>query len=259
MELSRLLRRGLFVAAVAAAGWLLSVVFAATAGADEAPTDETHTQKQQSGGGLLGGLVGGLTGVLGGVTDKLADIPGSLVDTSGDILAPIAPPAQEPVVDLPSTLPSTLPAGSSSGSATTDRSDGGSRADTTVVPQVAAPAAPVVTPPPAAVVPPAAPVHMAPVVAVPLAPAQPTQDASAATEHAGEGDPQPGPVKAPAAPSGSGTTASQTHDHSGGARGAHGVLPAQTTLHPADAGFTTRSRAVNAAGRVAGLPASSPD
>lgn len=251
MKLSRLLRRGLLVAAVAAVGWLLSVVFAATAGADETPIDETQAPKQQSGGGLLGGL----TEALGGLTGKLVDIPGSLVDMSGDILAPIAPPAQEPVVDLPSTLP----AGSSSGSASTDRDDGGSRADTIVVPQVAAPAAQVVTPPPAAVAPPAAPSHVAPVVAVPLAPVPSTQDTSTATEHASDGDPQPRPVKAPAAPSGSGTTASQTHDHSGGTRGAHGVLPAQTTLHPADAGFTTRSRAVNAAGRVAGLPASSPD
>lgn len=254
VELSRLLRRGLLVAAVAAAGWLLGVFFAGTAGADEVPTDDTQTHKQESGGGLLGEFVGGLTGALGGVTDKVADIPGSLVDTSGDILAPIVEAPQEPVAELPSVLPG----GSSSGSATTDRDDGVSRVDTIVAPQVAAP---VDAPPPAAVAPPAEPVRVAPPVTPVTAAPAPTaaQDTSAATEHAGEGDSPPRPVKAPASPASSGTTASQSHDTSGGARGAHGVLPTQATLHPADAGFTTRSLAVNAAGRLAGLPASSPD
>jgi len=76
---------------------------------------------------------------------------------------------------------------------------------------------------------------------------------------AGGDEPAPQPVKTPTSPANSGTTASSSHDTSGGARSTHGVLPAQTTLHPADAGFSTRSRAVNAAGRIAGLPASSPD
>ncbi len=248
MELSRLLRRGLLVAAIAAAGWLLSVLFAGAASADEQPTDPTQAQKTES-GGLLGGLVGGLTG---GVTD----LTGSLVDTTGDLLSP-APPAesapvrdQEPILDLPALL-----TGSSSGSASTDRSDGLPRMD---LAPAATPAQPVVVPPPPAVVaPPVPPVPPATPAAV--VPAPPPAAPNSATEHAGGGHPEPQPVKTPAAPAGSGTTAANSHDNSGGAKGTHGVLPAQATLHPADAGFTTRSRAVNAAGRAAGLPASSPD
>lgn len=259
VELSRLLRRALLVAAVATAGWLLSAAFAGTASADEMPDDGTQNQKQQS-GGLIGGLIGGLSDMLTGATDTVTDITGSLLGSPDDFLPPItdAPPApQEPIVDLPSTLPG----GSSSGAATTDRTDGDvSRTDTAGTAPVIAPAAPVVTPPEPVVI---APVHPAPVappvIAVPSAPVAAQNNGGSAAEQAGEGDSQPRPVKAPAAPAGSGTTVSSTHDNPGGARGTHGVLPTQATLHPADAGFTTRSRAGNAAGRATGLPASSPD
>lgn len=254
MELSRLLRRGLLVAAVATAGWLLSVVFAGAASADELPTDQTHSQKTQP-GGLLGGLIGGLTGTLGGVTGKVTDITGSLVDTTGDLLSP-PPPADPgsdpaPIVDLPALL-----SGSSSGSESTDPL----RLDP---PPAQTPATPAVAPPtPATIAPPVSSAPPArPTVAVPPAPVTPpaTQNPGSPAEQAGENQREPEPVKSPTAPVGSGTTASSAHDNSGGAKGTHGVLPAQSTLHPADAGFTTRSRAVNAAGRAAGLPASSPD
>lgn len=251
MELSRLLRRALLVAAVAVAGWLLSVVFASAASADELPGDGTGTEAS---GSLLGSLIGGLTDVVGGVTDRVTDIAGSVVDTSGDALPPVADEPQDPVTELPAILP-----GSSSGSAAADRTDAVSRAET--VAPVVAPAAPVV--PPAPVPPPAAPAPVKPpVVAIPATPAAPpvaTDTGNAATEHAGGGQPEPQPVKAPSAPAGSGTSVSTAHDNAGGARGTHGVLPAQTVLHPADAGFTTRSLAVDGAGRAAGLPASSPD
>lgn len=267
VELSRLLRRALLVAAVAAAGWLLSAALAGTASADELPDDGTRNgtqnQKLQSGNGLLGGLIGGLSNVLTGATDTVTDVTGTLLRPPADLLPPIAdePPApEEPVVDLPSTLP----AGSSSGGAATDRADASdvavSRTDTAVPAPVATPAVPVV-PPPAPVV--AAPVRQEPaappVVAAPAAPVAAEDSGSGAAEQAGEGGSQPQPVKAPATPAGSGTTVSSTHDNPGSARGTHGVLPTQATLHPADAGFTTRSRAGDAAGRATGLPASSPD
>jgi len=256
VELSRLLRRALLVAAVAAAGWLLSAVFASAASAEELPGD--NAQPEQSGGllgNLIGGLTGGLTDVVGGVTDRLTDVTGSLVDTAGDALLPIVDEPQAPVTEPPAVLP-----GSSSGSAATDRNDAVPHAETVVAPVV--PAAPVVAPAP--VPPPSeAPAPVKPPVAtVPAAPAAPpatTDVDSAATEHADGGEPEPQPTKAPSAPASSGTTVSTAHDNAGGARGTHGVLPAQATLHAADAGFTTRSLAVNGAGRAAGLPASSPD
>jgi hypothetical protein len=262
VELSRLLRRALLVAGVALAGWLLSLVFASVASADEAPPDDTtHTD------GLVSGLVGGLTDTLGGVADRLG---GTWVDTSGDA-APDVMPEPDPILDLPSILPSGSSSGSSSsgssssgsasGSAATDRND--------VVPQVAdvaaapppAPVAPAPAPPPAPVVvrtPEPAPAPR-PVVSVPAAPPVAQDPGGNAAEQAGNGDPEPQPVKSPPAPASSGTTVSASHDSSGGARGTHGVLPAQASLHPADAGFTTRSRAVDAAGRSPGLPATSPD
>jgi hypothetical protein len=250
VELSRLLRRVLLVAAVAVAGWLLSVVFAGTAGADERPEHDPS-------GGLFGDLVGGLTDTVAGVTDKVFGITETVIGTSDSVLAPTAPPPAEEA-----ELPAILPVGSSSGTAATDRYDGLPRLDVVsapiavpVTPEVMPAAPPVVAPPVPAPVRPA--VTAVPAAPAPTAAAQDLGDVSA--EHAGEGAPEPRPVKAPAAPAGSSTTVSSSHDSSGSARGTHGVLPTQADLHPADAGFTTRSRAVDAAGRVAGLPASSPD
>lgn len=240
MELSRLLRRGLLVAAIAAGGWLLSVVFAGTASADEAPQ---NTPAQS--GGLLGGLVNGLTGTLGGVTSTVTGITETLAQ---DAPPPAAAQDEEPVVDLPVLL-----SGSASGSASTERDPGLPPPDLTPAPtpapQVTAP-----PPPPVVVTPPAPTPPPAPPAPVPPAPAP-----TAGTEHAGDGVPGPAPVKTPTTPANSGTIVSLAHDGYAGAKSTHGVLPAQTTFHPADAGFTTRSRAVSAAGRVAGLPASSPD
>ena len=238
VERSHLLRRGLFVVAVAAAGWLFGMVFAGTAGADEVTPDSTRTESS----GLLGGLLDGLTGTVSGVTT-------SIVDISGELLSPIVTPDPEPVVDLPSLLPASV---SPSGSVSTDPDDA-SRAEIVAPVQAdappAAPAAPLVL----------APVPVAPaVVVVPAAPAVPDVGGAAA-EHAGQSGSEPEPVKAPAAPAGSGATMSTAHDNAGGARGTCGAPTSQATHHPADAGFTTRSRAVDAAGRAAGLPASSPD
>jgi hypothetical protein len=257
VELSRLLRRGLLVTGIVVGGWLLSATVAGTASADELPTDDTQTQKV----GLLGGLLDGLTGTLGGVTTGVTDIAGSLLDTTGDILTPSVPPAADlpaPVGEMPSLLP-VVDTGSASGTVSTDRADVARAETPSVTTPVAAPVEPVAPPAPPPVV--AEPVPVAPpVVAVPAAPVPtPNANEGAADEHAGQGSPNPQPAKVPSAPVGPSSTVHSTHDSSGGARGTHGVLSSPTTLHPADAGFTTRSRAVNAAGRVAGLPASSPD
>jgi hypothetical protein len=266
VELSRLLRRGLLVIAIAAGGWLLSVVFAGTASADEPPSDDARVPTQS--GGLLGSLVGGLTDTLGGVAHGLTGLGGSVVDTAGDILSPIVEPIVnpivDPIVDSPAgpvvDVPSLLPVDSSSGSVVTDKYNP-SRSLTNLVPETVAqplPAPVVVLPAPEREQPtaPTAP----PVIPAPVTPVMPVvPDEGGAAEHAGQGGSLPHPAKAPVAPAGSGTTVSTAHDNSGGARGTHGVLTSQATLHPADAGFTTRSRAVDAAGRAAGLPASSPD
>ena len=251
VELSRLLRRGLLVAAIAAAGWLLSAVFAGTASADELPGDE---QRTQSSGGLLGGLLGGITQTVTGLTDTVVNLTGSVVDTTSTLLPPVTEPEQEPIVDVPELLP----ADDWTGSSGTVRVD-------------PVPPAPAPVPAPRPVAPAPQPIAPAPVPAVAPAPVPPAAPApqqavaqekkttTAADHHAGSGS-APEPVKTPAGPSAPGSTASAAHDNSGGARGTHGVLVSHATAaHPADAGFTTRSRAVDAAGRDAGLPVSSPD
>lgn len=270
MALTRLLRRVLFVAAIGVAGWLLGVVFAGAASADDLPQEETLTgtalaeptptettldqtlNQRTPPNDLLGGLITGLSDTLGRVTDKVG---GTWVDTSGDAAAP--EPSKEPILDLPSILP----AGSSSGGAATDKSDVVAQVIPSVVAApAAAPAAPAPPPPPPPPVVHAPNPVRAPPPAVPAPVVPPAaQDPGIAAEQAGKGDPEPQPVKAPSAPASTGTTVSASHDSSGGARGTHGVLAPHDTLHPADAGFTTRSRAVNAAGRVPGLPACSPD
>ena len=76
--------------------------------------------------------------------------------------------------------------------------------------------------------------------------------------HAGRPS-QEQPVKTPAPIAPGGSSVSSSHDNSSGARATSGVPAASTTLPPTAAGHTTRSRAADATGRVAGLPATSPD
>lgn len=91
--------------------------------------------------------------------------------------------------------------------------------------------------------------------AVAHAPTQPKAQAV----HADPGSEQP--VKTPVAPSAPchGSSASCGHDSGGSARGTYAVVSAQTTFPPPSAGLTTRSRATESSGRVAGLPATAPD
>lgn len=203
------------------------------------------TAQPSSGGGLLGGLLGVVT-----------NLAGAVLDTTGTLLDPVVDPPSDPIVDVPELLPApdgwTWGGGSSSGSAETVRAEPAAPTSYAVAP--AAPAVPApaaaVTQPTTRFVEPAAPRQ-------PILPAPEPSDADQA-QHGSGGDRLPGKVPAaPAAPAG--PTASAGHDHSGGVRGLHGVLVARTTLEPGDAGFTTRSRAVNAAGRTAGLPAATPD
>jgi hypothetical protein len=250
VELSRLLRRGLLVAAIAAAGWLLGAVFAGPASADELPRDQTQTREQSS-GGLLGGLLGGITQTVTELTDTVVDITGSVVDTATTLLPPVTQPGQEPIVDVPELLP----VDDWTGSSGTDRVDPAPAPAPVPAAQLVAPAAQPVAPAPVQAVAPVPPAAPAPARSA----AQEKTTTDAAGHHAGTGS-APEPVKTPAGPSAPSSTASAAYSDSGGARGTHGVLVSHTTLtHPADAGFTTRSRAVNAAGRDAGLPVSTPD
>ncbi|GAB1508239.1 hypothetical protein [Actinophytocola sp. KF-1] len=255
MELGRLLRRGLLLAAMAAAGWLLSVVFAGAAGATALHDEQPHTQEQPS-GGLLGGLLGGVTQTVSGLTDTIAGITAPVTDVTTALLVPVEKDTPEPV-DLPAVLPAD---DWTTGTAVTERAE---------TPPAPAPAPKPVAPAPKPVAPePAPPVQAAaPVAAAPKPAAAPVtaprtavaEEHDPAGDRAGTGS-DPEPVKSPAGPSAPGTSVSAAHDHAGNARATHGVLVSHATLaHPADAGFTTRSRAVNAAGRDAGLPASTPD
>lgn len=241
--LSRLLRRGLLTAALAAAAWLLSAVFAGSAVADELPGDQPYPLEQPS-GGLLGGLLDGVTGMVTDLTGAVENLTGPEADATPP--APVAP--SEPGV-VQDGVPDAVPA---------PRATRQSGAEAPA--PAPAPLAP--APQPAAEVPvtvPAAPAAAAvrrAVVPVPAATGQTPPDAG---DQAGRGT-DPLPEKAPAGTSTPATMAGPAHDNAGGARGPHGVLFAQAPLaHPADAGFTTRSRAVNAAGRTAGLPAATPD
>ncbi len=222
------------------------------ASAPEPTSAPAPAVQQSSGGGLLGGL-------LGAVANTVSSLTGALLDTTGSLLSPVVPQPSPPIVDLPELLPAidewSSGGGSSSGSAETVRAE-----------LVAAPTAYAVAP--------AAPVTPAPVATPAITHTRATVEPAATrrqsppasddptdadqAQHGSGGERLPGKVPAaPAAPAG--PTATAGHDHSGGVRGLHGVLVAQTALEPGDAGFTTRSRAVNAAGRAAGLPAATPD
>jgi hypothetical protein len=244
-----------FASTEAESAFVMNEVMVAPAPESTVTPEPLPVTKPSSGGGLLGGLLGAVTNLVGGV-----------LDTTDSLLSPVIDPPGEPIVDVPELLPApdewSWDGGSSSGSAETVRAEPTAPVSSAVVP--AAPVAPVPT---AAVavtqqhttrfVAKAPEAPEAPAAPQPSPPAPEPTDADQA-QHGSGGDRLPGKVPAaPAAPAG--PTASAGHDHSGGARGLHGVLVANTTLEPGDAGFTTRSRAVNAAGRAAGLPAATPD
>ena len=271
----RLLRRGLLVAAVATGGWLLSAMFTtATAAAEEPslPVAETpasapvgaDTQADSTAGHesppepaaepadtptelseAFAGLSGAIDDSMHQLTTTLAGITVGVADHTGAVLDPSGPAPALPIAEL-------LPDLGLPGPGMPHDQPGAERAEPVPAP---APRAPPVTP--------ASPVTNAVVAEHPprsvVAVTTPQRTIGGVPEHATEtgSDQQPGEAPAPAAPAG--IAGAIALDHSGGARGTLGVLTAQATARPSAAGFTTRGRAADASGRVAGLPATSPD
>lgn len=253
--LHRLVRRSLLIAAFVAVGWLLSVLFASSASAAEEPAGLPPEVDEHAGDNLAAAepaarpasaseQSGGLTGVLRSVTqagthavtDTVATLTHAVVDTTHDALAP-APtaPSGRPVQPLPDL-------------------SGGERAF--VAPTPTAPHQPPATPAaPVTVVP--APEHTprAPVVAIQHGTRTSSQHGSSGEHAARHAPDQPARSPAPLAPG----TVFNSHDNAGGERGAHGVLTVSAESRPPTAGHTTRSRTADATGRIAGLPAISPD
>lgn len=301
-RLRRQLRRGLLIAALAAAGWVLSVLFATTASATAEPPAEhtahpesSDTSTQEPGtepaeepatepapgpdadpaegpdsepaeppateapdapsepsneqatepadgdskpsGGLLGGVTHTVTNTVSHAVHQVTHTVSALTGTAGRTI----PPALDQVIGLlQPPAGATLP----------DTAQPGAR-----VPVPAAPPASPASPAPLAL----APEHT-PRLAVTTTPQRTsvphgiTETGAHAAKH------RPGkPVESPA-PLGPGSTSvSSAHDNAGGARCVHGVLTVSTALPAPAAGFTTRGRAADATGRVAGLPATSPD
>lgn len=263
----RLLRRGLLVAAVATGGWLLSAMFSTAAASAEEPSlpvvetpasapvgsdqpaDHVSAAEPAAApaefGEAFAGLAEDIDDSMNQLTTTLAGITAGVADHTDAVLDQPGPAPALPIVEL-------LPDLGLPGLGTPHDQPGAERAEHVPAP---APRAPPVTP--------ASPVTNAvvaehpprSVVAVPT----PQRTTGGVPEHATEtgSDQQPDEAPAPAAPAG--TAGAIALDHSGGARGTLGVLTAQVTARPSAAGFTTRGRAADASGRVAGLPATSPD
>jgi hypothetical protein len=284
----RLLRRTLLVAALAAAGWLLSVVFAATAAATDSGTDEPVAPPPGTDQPAAEDPA-----APGRPTGEPADRPDELEPGVPAEGAPVEAGAADPgrlLASLTSTLSHTLTETQAVTQTVTHTAHEVDHAVATYSVDVAGTAEQVVgmavtterttaTPAPRA-----APVRAAPKPARPhvppaipasdataaLAPAHPPRPAAAASdqltpspadrngEHADRHGPE-SPDKAPAPAAPGGTSVSSSHDNAGGARGTHGVLTDSAPLPRPAAGFTTRSRATDATGRVTGLPATSPD
>jgi hypothetical protein len=301
-RLRRLLRRSLLVAALAAAGWLLSALFASTASAEtpappadltdqhtddpadgppelparpDAPTRSdkpasvaedraerpaepgTADDEESAGAPAIGESAHqGLGAVLGGVTNALTSVVTHVVtQTVHQVDATVA----NTVATLTSTVLDTAEQ--------VLAQDQVAAAQPQENPTGIAPTATTPTPVPAPRQPPAIPATLSTAALA----QDHTSRAPVATQHRTNTAPQhdagrhvsrPGPahpldVPAPVAPGG--TSVSNAHDSAGGARTTHGVLSASATLPPAPAGYTTRSRAADATGRVSGLPATSPD
>ncbi|HEY0450361.1 hypothetical protein, partial [Actinophytocola sp.] len=203
--------------------------------------------------GLLGGLLGTVTSTLNGLTHVVVNVAATVLDHSS-FLAPIVLPPMGG--SLPDLLPDLLPGlGAPADVTGTPR--------TGVVPVPAVPPATPALPATIGIAPEHTPRAAEGAVTPRTTSSRPGSAADRATDRTAEHADKPGPdqpVKAPAAPvAPGGTSVSSAHDNSGGARGTHGMLTAQATLRPSAAGFTTRSRAADATGRVAGLPAISPD
>jgi hypothetical protein len=252
-RLHRLLRRSLLIAALAAGAWLLSVLFAnsASAAAATPPADDPVTVPVVD----VSPAPQQLTGALGVVTDTVTHAVQQVNHTVGTLTQTVARTTH---VALPAVA------------AQPDRDQGRlspvaqllaplgfERA--AVAPAPAAPPRPPATPAKPATVAPA-PEH------TPRAPADESRPSTSGQHerhgtsgpHAGPNHPgQPAKAPAPVAPGG--TIVAVAHDHAGHERGILAVQTASAALPSPAPGFTTRSRAADGTGRVAGLPATSPD
>jgi hypothetical protein len=247
----RLLRRAVLVAAFTGAGWLFGALFAGSASAAPSPEFEppalplqvsTDDLEQAASPpfeqlALLDEMLTGLAEPVGGsVEDSVGEVPPGLAPTKSEPVTAPEPPQLLPVV---STLTEAPPA---------DKPALAVRPRTPAEPR-------------------APPVFVAPASehtsdrATTIAPTwrasgQSGDTGPTAAEHA---QPAPQPDKAPAPPPGDGPTATTVHDNYTGFRGTHGALTAPTPLEPRTVGFSSRGRVDGVSGRMAGLPATSPD
>jgi hypothetical protein len=193
---------------------------------------------------LLAGLLNGLTGF----TDSVTTLSQSITDVLDPASETPAAPAAEPITALPEPPPGVDASPEASNQSAAEKP----AARTEPVPLAAPAPAPTVR---------TAPKQPAPAVshavAAPAAPerAEHTEDPERTEESP---RPLPGNVPTPS-PAGGPTTATHGHDSSSGARDTHGILTPQAPLEPPSTGFTSRSRASGVSGRIAGLPATSPD
>jgi hypothetical protein len=241
-RLHRVLRRGLLITTLVAAGWLCGALFSTTASAAEtAPTPPVEQQAS------------GLAGYLGAVLNTVADTVHE-VDQTTAALTGAATPAAEPA---PRPVAAPVEPRAAEHAA--------------VTPAPAAPPEPPATPAlpvtvvPAAEQPPRTPVDTTSqrpsAVGLPdgidgtaVRAEQQAEDDARASRH-GPGHPDRSPT--PTAPGG--TSVFTAHDTPVGARGVLGVLTDAAPRSPPAVGHTTRSRAADTTGRVAGLPVTAPD
>jgi hypothetical protein len=240
---SVLLLRVAAVAGMLMAVWVALVLLASNASADENKPLPPKPTRPSS----------GLIGLVGNTLDVARPLVSGLVGTVSEV----------PLVDDPVDLPLLEPQAGAGQSSETFSAP----AAVSVKP-AAAPRKPVVSAPePVKAAPvPAAPKVVRPVeapVVVPKAPApapKPSFElvASSSDEEADKRT-TPEPPAAPAAPAAPGSTASAASDGGGHARGLTGMLAGRAPLTPPASAGVAGTRVTDAAGRCAGLPASSPD
>ena len=257
-RLHRLLRRVLIVGGLAAAGWLLSLLFATTAAAaaDEpidqpnapAAQPEEEAQPAEEGTAARGEYATMVSGVSGTVTHTVDQ----LTENVSASTATAATHSTE--VTGKATAPAPGPAN-------------GRAATTSHTAQLEPSTAERAAPPQVPQVPPATPALSTSAAVAPEHPPRAavveTPHSRTVTEHIRAHAKEHGParpVESPAPVAPGGTAVSNAHDNTGGARSALGAPVASTPAPPpSGAGFSSRGLAADAAGRVAGLPATSPD
>ncbi|MGH3864435.1 hypothetical protein [Actinokineospora sp.] len=240
--MSVLLLRVAAVAGLLMAFWVAMVLFASNASAEDRRPPPKPTRPSA-----------GLLGLVGNTINVARPLASGLVGTVSEV------PLVEDPVDLPILEPQ---AGASQSSETFS-------APAAVSVKPPAPPRKVVVSVPEPVK--AAPVRPAPKVerpveaprpvVVPKAPApKPTFELVAgSSDEEADKRTAPEPPAAPAAPAAPGSTASAASDGGGHARGLTGMLAGRASLTPPASAGVAGTRVTDAAGRCAGLPASSPD